>query len=91
MSEGVVPRRQLESPAPFVRRPPRRRQGKGRTVGSDAILILGLVVVGLVAVRFLLPAGVPLSVSATSSPAGSAVALGSAPGETLAPAKSGWS
>jgi len=87
--EGVVPRRQLESPPPFARRPPGRRQRKGRTVGSDSILILGLLVVGLVALRFLLPASGPLSVSATSTPDGSAVAIGSAPGGTPAPGKSG--
>ena len=77
------------TPTPFVRRPPRPRQRKGRSVGSDSILILGLLVVGLVALRFLLPASGPLSVSATSSPDGSAVAIGSAAGGTVAPRQSG--
>src|SRR4051812_37023931 len=72
--EGSSPRQEVEPAAPRPTRPPAgRRRRQGRTTTSDSLLVLGLVVVGLVALRFLLPTS-PIGVAASNPPGGSQVA-----------------
>jgi hypothetical protein len=79
-----APRDPMERP---VRRlPPSRRQD--RTIARDALLLIGLIIVGLVAVSFLLPNG-PLTASATASPGGTLAAVVSAGASTGAPGTAG--
>lgn len=88
---GAAPRAPIER-ATRVARAPRRSE---RTTARDSLLLIGLVVVGLIAVRVFLPDG-PLTASATSSPGASQAAVvtagptsptsGSTPGlQTLVP------
>ena len=71
-----------------VERPVRdfRRSGRRRTIARDALLALGLVVVGLVTLRVILPDG-PLTASATSGPSASAAAVGSIGAPSLGPTR----
>lgn len=76
---GAAPRGPVER-VPRVARAPRRQE---RTVARDSLLLIGLVIVGIVAVRVFLPDG-PLSASATSSPSGTQAAIASiAPRATI--------
>jgi hypothetical protein len=59
---GGVPREPIQRPVRRVPPPP-----KERTVARDSLLLIGLVVIGLVAVSFLLPNG-PLTGSPTNPP-----------------------
>ena len=73
---GGTPRAPIErAPVRAPRTPPRRPQ---RTGARDSLLLIGLVIVGLVAVRLFLPDG-PLTASATSSPQGTQAAVASIP------------
>lgn len=76
------------APAPVERpvRDLRRSVRRDRTGARDALLVLGLVVVGLVTVRLLLPDG-PLTASETDSPSASAIAAGSVSPPTLGPTR----
>jgi hypothetical protein len=76
---GGLPREAVERP---VRRATARRRQQ-RTVARDALLLIGLVIVGLVAVAFLLPNG-PLTASSTTAP-GTAAAVASLPAQSTAP------
>ncbi|HET7181371.1 MAG TPA: hypothetical protein VFI15_03980 [Candidatus Limnocylindrales bacterium] len=82
---GGTPRAPIErAPARAPRAPARRSE---RTGARDSLLLIGLVIVGLVAVRLFLPDG-PLTASATASPGGSQAAVATAspvPLETAAP------
>jgi len=69
---GGAPRAPIERAPVRDRRPPPVRQE--RTVARDSLLLIGLVVVGLVAVRLFLPDG-PLTATATASPGGSQAAI----------------
>lgn len=71
---GAAPHGPVER-APRVVRPPRRKE---RTVARDSLLLIGLVIVGLVAVRVLLPDG-PLSPAASNSPSGTQAVVASVP------------
>ncbi len=71
---GAAPRGPVER-APRVPRGPRRRE---RTVARDSLLLIGLVIVGLVAVRVFLPDG-PLSPSSTNAPSGTQAVAASIP------------
>ncbi|MBI2781838.1 MAG: hypothetical protein HYX55_08610 [Chloroflexi bacterium] len=82
---GGTPRAPIERP-PRVTRPPRREE---RTTARDSLLLVGLVIVGLVAVRVFLPDG-PLAASATSTPSGTQAAIATSapsgsPGPTIVP------
>jgi hypothetical protein len=70
---GGAPRAPIERAPVRDRRPAARQE---RTVARDSLLLIGLVIVGLVAVRLFLPDG-PLTASASPTPAGSDVAVGS--------------
>lgn len=69
---GAPPRAPVERPVRTAR-PPRREE---RTVARDSLLLIGLVIVGLVTVRLLLPDG-PLTAVSTSSPGATLTAAGS--------------
>jgi hypothetical protein len=69
---GAPPRAPVERPVRTAR-PPRREE---RTVARDSLLLIGLVVVGLVTVRLLLPDG-PLTAVSSSSPGTSLTAISS--------------
>lgn len=69
---GGAPQAPIERAA-RVPRSPRRRE---RSTARDSLLLIGLVIAGLVAVRVFLPDG-PLTASATSSPGASLVAIDS--------------
>jgi len=69
---GGAPRAPIERVPVRDRRPPPVRQE--RTVARDSLLLIGLVIVGLVAVRLFLPDG-PLTATATASPGSSEVAV----------------
>lgn len=69
---GATPRAPIERAPVRDRRPPPRRPG--RTAARDSLLLVGLVIVGLVAVRLFLPDG-PLSASATAAPGGTQAAV----------------
>lgn len=78
---GAAPRGPVDRAVRTTRspRPPER------TAARDSLLLIGLIVVGLVAVRVLLPDG-PLTASQTSAPTGTALAVGSqSPTATFAP------
>jgi hypothetical protein len=76
---GGAPHEPIERP---VRRiPPQRKQE--RTVARDALLLIGLAIVGLVALSFLLPNG-PLTASSTTPP-GTQAAVASVATSTGAP------
>lgn len=69
---GGTPRGPVErAPVRDRRVPPVRRE---RTGARDSLLLIGLVVVGLVAVRLFLPDG-PLTASATATPGGTQAAV----------------
>jgi hypothetical protein len=76
---GGEPREPIQRPARRV--PPQRR--RERAIARDSVLLIGLAVVGFVAVSFLLPKG-PLTGSATDPPATQAAAA-SVGGSTAAP------
>lgn len=78
---GAAPRVPVER----TPRPPRPARREERTTARDSLLLVGLVVVGLVAVRVFLPDG-PLTAASTSAPSGSQAAdVGSAPTASVAP------
>lgn len=69
---GGTPRGPIErAPVRAPRTPPRRPE---KTGARDSLLLIGLVIVGLVAVRLFLPDG-PLTASATATPGGSQAAV----------------
>ena len=69
---GGAPRGPIERAPVRDRRTPVRRPE--RTGARDSLLLIGLVIVGLVAVRLFLPDG-PLTASATATPGGSQAAV----------------
>ena len=69
---GAGPRAPIERAAVRAPRTPARRPE--RTGARDSLLLIGLVIVGLVAVRLFLPDG-PLTASATQSPGASQAAV----------------
>lgn len=69
---GAAPRAPVERAPVRDRRKPARRPE--RTGARDSLLLVGLVIVGLVAVRLFLPDG-PLTASATANPSGSQAAV----------------
>lgn len=69
---GAAPRAPIERAPVRDRRPPVRPQQ--RTGARDSLLLIGLVIVGLVAVRLFLPDG-PLTASATATPGGTQAAV----------------
>lgn len=79
---GGTPRGPAERPVRASRQP----RPPERTVARDSILLIGLVIVGLVAVRLLLPDG-PLTGSPTQSPGGSLVVVASVVPSTSAPTR----
>ena len=79
---GAAPRVPIERTA----RPTRPARREERTTARDSLLLVGLVVVGLVAVRVFLPDG-PMTAASTSAPSGSqAAVVTSGPTSSAAPA-----
>ena len=78
---GGTPQPPAQRPLVSRRLPPRREE---RTGARDSLLLIGLVIVGLVAVRILLPNG-PLNPGPTGGPGGTEVAIGSTSPKTIGP------
>jgi hypothetical protein len=72
VQEGGTPRAPIQR-APIRERQPLARRPE-RTGARDSLLLIGLVIVGLVAVRLFLPDG-PLTASATATPGGTQAAV----------------
>ena len=79
---GGAPHEPVQRPVRRVPPPP-----KERTVARDSLLLIGLVIVGLVAVAFLLPNG-PLTASATNPPGSEAAVATTSPTRAPTPAPS---